>query len=207
MRQRTQDCQRSQIVEWLSRDPIAENGGINLYGYVGNNPINLYDPMGLTWTSNWNFLGNWLNGSLPNNEYFYGDDTETQELANSPAGQNMRNQFQANHCNSTKNISYGTLQAGWDTVANPFTADWSSTAAQVGGYAGASATNNGNGTVTYRISNTAGTSSFFAGQYTGVPDSPLPIGPMHNVNQHFEWTEKIPSNGSSSSGGCGGGGG
>jgi RHS repeat-associated protein len=32
---------------WLSRDPIGEEGGINLYGYVGNNPINLWDPLGL----------------------------------------------------------------------------------------------------------------------------------------------------------------
>ena len=31
---------------WLSRDPIAENGGINLYAYVGNNPINAWDPFG-----------------------------------------------------------------------------------------------------------------------------------------------------------------
>jgi RHS repeat-associated protein len=32
---------------WLSRDPIAENGGINLYGYVGNDPINMIDTLGL----------------------------------------------------------------------------------------------------------------------------------------------------------------
>jgi RHS repeat-associated protein len=32
---------------WLNRDPIAENGGINLYNYVANNPINYYDPFGL----------------------------------------------------------------------------------------------------------------------------------------------------------------
>lgn len=32
---------------WLSRDPIGEEGGINLYGYVGNNPINDVDEMGL----------------------------------------------------------------------------------------------------------------------------------------------------------------
>jgi RHS repeat-associated protein len=31
---------------WLSRDPIAENGGINLYTYVGENPINWNDPSG-----------------------------------------------------------------------------------------------------------------------------------------------------------------
>ena len=32
---------------WLSRDPIAENGGINLYAYVGNDPVNYWDPLGL----------------------------------------------------------------------------------------------------------------------------------------------------------------
>jgi len=33
--------------EWISRDPIEESGGLNLYQYVGNNPPNGIDPLGL----------------------------------------------------------------------------------------------------------------------------------------------------------------
>lgn len=32
---------------WLSRDPIGENGGLNIYGYVGNDPLGYIDPYGL----------------------------------------------------------------------------------------------------------------------------------------------------------------
>jgi uncharacterized protein RhaS with RHS repeats len=34
--------------ERISRDPIAEDGGINLYGYIAGDPINAVDPLGLT---------------------------------------------------------------------------------------------------------------------------------------------------------------
>ena len=34
----------------ISRDPIAEAGGINLYGYVLNVPVNWIDPWGLDYT-------------------------------------------------------------------------------------------------------------------------------------------------------------
>ena len=35
------------VGRWLSRDPIGEDGGINLYGYVFNSPVQKYDPLGL----------------------------------------------------------------------------------------------------------------------------------------------------------------
>lgn len=37
----------SGLGRWLSRDPIQEVGGINLYGYIGNKPDYALDPLGL----------------------------------------------------------------------------------------------------------------------------------------------------------------
>jgi hypothetical protein len=34
--------------QWLSRDPIGEKGGLNLYAYVSNDPIDMIDPLGLS---------------------------------------------------------------------------------------------------------------------------------------------------------------
>lgn len=39
---------------WLSRDPIGERGGLNLYLYVDNDPIDAIDPLGLA-----KIYGNW----------------------------------------------------------------------------------------------------------------------------------------------------
>jgi uncharacterized protein RhaS with RHS repeats len=34
------------LQRWINRDPIAESGGINLYGFVGNDPANCVDQFG-----------------------------------------------------------------------------------------------------------------------------------------------------------------
>lgn len=38
---------------WLTRDPINYEGGINLYGYVGNEPVGRSDPQGENWLTDW----------------------------------------------------------------------------------------------------------------------------------------------------------
>jgi RHS repeat-associated protein len=41
---------------WLSRDPMGESMGTNLYGYVGNNPISGVDPLGLYFVIGGNYF-------------------------------------------------------------------------------------------------------------------------------------------------------
>jgi RHS repeat-associated protein len=40
-----------QLGRWLSRDPIGEAGGVNLYELISNNPVNILDYLGLKRTS------------------------------------------------------------------------------------------------------------------------------------------------------------
>jgi RHS repeat-associated protein len=41
------------VGRFLTRDPIGYGGGINLYSYAGNNPVNFSDPMGLRKTGSY----------------------------------------------------------------------------------------------------------------------------------------------------------
>ena len=40
-----------ELGRWLSRDPLEEEGGLNLYGFVGNEPIGRWDALGLEWST------------------------------------------------------------------------------------------------------------------------------------------------------------
>jgi hypothetical protein len=55
---------------WLSRDPIEEQGGVNLYGMVGNDTVNSVDNLGLDKFSSPGF-GRWLFGGFGNRRQYY----------------------------------------------------------------------------------------------------------------------------------------
>jgi len=176
------------IGRYIETDPIGLRGGVNIYSYVGNNPIARIDSLGLTWSSNANFLFDWVTGRGSNSRFYGPNDLETQEMRNSLGADALRNDFYRHGCSERRGFVYDTWPAAWDTLVNPATADWSGTAAQVGGYASANAVNNGDGTVTFTIPNIAGTKSFF---YHNISDRSGLTGPMRNISQTFQWTEKI----------------
>ncbi len=181
----------AQSGRFFSEDPFGfESSDFDFYRYSWDSPVNFIDPSGLTPQTNWNFFKNWVLGTGPRMLNYGPSDIETQEMIKSNGAAVVRDLFYKKGCKNVTDVAYGTFHAFRDTVTSPF-----GTPFQVGGFAGASATNNGNGTVTFVIPNVAGTHSFF---YHMVPDRSSPTGPMSNITQIFTWTEPI-----NSTGGCG----
>ncbi len=90
---------------WLNRDPIEENGGLNLYEYVGGNPATKVDPLGLLCTFSQS------SGSIScvdenNNSYYEKNGyAGTGEGRNNPEAQDQ--------------LGIGPLPRGdWQTVGN-----------------------------------------------------------------------------------------
>jgi RHS repeat-associated protein len=68
------------LQRFLTQDPIGEAGGINLYGFVGNSPLNAIDPLGL------DFHSAPASGLLtPGPFTFYSGDTTIENLGASVA--------------------------------------------------------------------------------------------------------------------------
>ena len=57
---------------WPNQDPIQERGGLNLYDYVQNNPVNRIDPLGLEGNPISGLGGAWNNNPYGPGGSFYG---------------------------------------------------------------------------------------------------------------------------------------
>ena len=66
---------------WPNRDPMGENGGLNLYGFVGNNPMGFVDSLGLYEIDVHYYLTYWLASKIP-----CFTDAEAKQIANADQG-------------------------------------------------------------------------------------------------------------------------
>jgi RHS repeat-associated protein len=87
----------SVVGRWLSRDPVSELGGLNLYGYSKGNPLNLVDPLGLepcpnSSSSNAGSQQSWLNSLF--SLYNSGTDWFVDALLGSGTSQAAQNYLQ-----------------------------------------------------------------------------------------------------------------
>jgi len=81
----------ARVALWPSRDPIEERGGLNLYGMVGNNPVNLWDYLGLAYGEHLTkeeatalacAINNWLvDATIGNALIMWGDDDRSLTLS------------------------------------------------------------------------------------------------------------------------------
>jgi RHS repeat-associated protein len=80
------------LQRWLNADPIGEQGGINLYGFVGNSPLNALDLYGLkSFAEHAEEVGQgiydmMMNGADGNREWHPNADASAQMLANELGG-------------------------------------------------------------------------------------------------------------------------
>jgi RHS repeat-associated protein len=114
---------------WPSRDPIEEDGGHNLYGFVGNSPVNLVDVLGLAASTPNSTIGpyelgwEWLTGDGPKQRDFVAGDWMTEELRKHGHVKDSIDKTKTSiffRCQSCNNGSYTTNYpyslAGWQGV-------------------------------------------------------------------------------------------
>jgi RHS repeat-associated protein len=65
------------LQRWVNHDPIGEAGSFNLYGFVGNNPVNVVDPYGL----DYHYIGNPADFPPGMSPLYYGDTTTEQAVS------------------------------------------------------------------------------------------------------------------------------
>ncbi len=183
---------------FLQTDPIGVRGGMNLHGYVGNDPLNATDPSGLTWADVTSMFFQWVTGTAPAYQVFGPETNQTKDMMNAPGVSNARDFFyQKNLSNSSDQLQSVTSFAVHFGLSGYVEAGTNSTQQFVGSY-GVNITPNNNGTVTFEVNNTTSMTSFFYGLWPNALN-PSADYPMGNYRQTYTWTEPYNAPASSSS--------
>jgi RHS repeat-associated protein len=135
-------------------------------------------------------LYDFVTGAGPRERYFGASNQQAQEMMGTTSMRSVWRRFQLEGAVDEK-FAYDTYVAWGETVLGrkdtpsfPYT----TAPAQVGGYAGATIDNNGDGTATVTIKNDAGLHSFTNGVLWNWPKE---TGPYSTIHQTFQWTWPI----------------
>ena len=94
-----------ELGRWLSRDPVGEEGGINLYGFVGNDGVNNSDYLG---KFNWPcFAACWI--GMPEDEFIAMREEDISKLSRNKRRQ-LERQFYKKHKDKLKGMTRKAAQ-------------------------------------------------------------------------------------------------
>lgn len=179
----------SKTGRWVSEDPIRQEGGVNLYGYVGNGPTNNADSKGLTLESNWNFFWDWVGNGGNKSRHYGQNDLETSEMKSCTKINEVRAEYKQKACPKTMPFESRI----WESFKKSINRIWS-TEFQVGSFVGR-IEKQGDCTIKFHLENTASIKSFFY-HLPGLPDPSETdrdnYGHMGNIYQTWDWEEVNP---------------
>jgi RHS repeat-associated protein len=97
---------------FINRDPIEEAGGINLYGFVGNDPVNRLDRLGLKQACTTSFLPEYdKNGKIIYKPHVHCEPTNDNSGSHNPQNPSDNNNNNNNN-NNTSGNNPGTYAGG-----------------------------------------------------------------------------------------------
>jgi len=197
---------------WLSKDPLEEDGGVNLYGFVSNNAVDAIDPLGQNGYTQ-GLL--WLLG-LGKDKHYGPDDFSTGEMQRSRVARIIRDKVRDELRQYCKRGEKGEKKIKIDVGLNkisPYAYPFlfgvdlltNSTAAFVGSFTTGEITATAidcckcEAELHWHAINVSGTESAThkpprAGKYGDalLKDNILgPNGPMHTTTQTYDWDESF----------------
>jgi uncharacterized small protein (DUF1192 family) len=107
---------------WPSRDPIGEKGGVNLYGFVGNDGVNKWDNLGYWYTDGRTILPN-VNSIYLNDSGIATYQTQTQTPGDQKklmSEHEEKHIVSYNKSNDSKVVPYKQLYRNWEDEKHCF---------------------------------------------------------------------------------------